>query len=151
MLRPFDFVEDVAATSASGDVDCGLPSRSFERGVGSVVEHEANDFQAVVAEDGVLECGVLPVSGAIGVSSVGEEIADAFDVVPVGFAEEEGGEAVFVEFAAVEEDFEDGVVVGFGDVVRGLFVVGVGSAVEEEAGEPGVFARCRRLRRWRTR
>ena len=139
-VAAFDFVEDIAATAVNGDVDCGVAFASaFERGVGSVVEHEANDFHVVVAEDGMLEWAVLPVSGAIGVSSVGEEIADAFDVVPVCFAEEERGEAVFVEFATGEKDFEDGVVVGFGDVVRGLFIVGVGSAVEEELGEAGVL------------
>jgi hypothetical protein len=55
-------------------------------------------------------------------------------VVPVGFAKEDGVETYFGEFAAREDDLEDGVVVGFGDVVGGLFVVGVGSAVEEELG-----------------
>jgi hypothetical protein len=60
-------------------------------------------------------------------------------VVPVGFAEEDGVETGFVEPAAFEEDFEDGVVPGFDDVIRGLFVVGVGSSIEEELGEAGML------------
>jgi hypothetical protein len=59
-------------------------------------------------------------------------------VVPVRLAEEHGGEAGCVKGAAFEEDRGYGVVVAFGDVVRGLLVVGVGASLEEEAGEFGV-------------
>ena len=84
-------VQDVASASARGHVNCGSAFAVFEGGVGSVVEKEPDDFEAVIAQDRVLERGVLPVSGVVGVGSVGEEVADAFKVMPVGFAEEEGG------------------------------------------------------------
>ena len=66
---------------------------------------------------------------------------DAVFVVPVGLAEEDGVEACLIELAAGEQDFEDGVVVGFDDVVRGFFVVGIGAAVEEKLREAGVLRR----------
>ena len=86
-----------------------------------------------------MERGESPVSPKVWVGTVFEGEFDAVFVVPVGFAEEDGVEACLVEFAAGENDLEDGVVVGFGDVVGGFFVVGVGSAVEEELGEAGVL------------
>jgi len=86
-----------------------------------------------------VECSESPVGHEVRVRAVVESEFDAVFVVPVGFSEEDGVEALLGEFAAGEDDFEDSVVVGFGDVVRGLFVVGVGSAVEEELGEAGVL------------
>lgn len=58
--------------------------------------------------------------------------------MPVGFAGQEGGEGLLIEAAGLEEDFEDGVVVGFGDVVGSLLVVGIGAIFEKETGESGV-------------
>jgi hypothetical protein len=64
----------------------------------------------------------------------------AFVVVPVAFAGGDCGEAGLVEAAGVEKDLEDGVVVGFGDVVRSFLVVGIGAVVEQELGEAGILS-----------
>src|SRR4051812_9183831 len=112
--------------------------RGGQGGVGSVVEEQLDDDEAVVASECLMESGESPASDVVGVGSVLQRELHAVFVVPVGFAEEDGVEAGLVELAALEEDAKDGVVVGFGEVVRGLFVVGVGTVVEEELGEGGV-------------
>ncbi len=139
-VAAFEFVEDVGSTSVNRDVDGGLAfACALEEGIGSVVEKKLDDEEAVVAAEGLVEGGESPGSDGVGVGAVLERELDAVFVVPVGFAEQDGVEAGLVERAAGEDDFEDGVVVGFGDVVRGLFVVGVGSVVEEELGEAWVL------------
>ena len=64
--------------------------------------------------------------------------------MPIAFSGGHSGEAGPVETAGVEKDFEDRVVVGFGDVVRSFFVVGVGAVVEQQLSEAGILceARC---------
>lgn len=109
-----------------------------ENWVGSVVKEEFDDDEAVIAAEGLVERGVSPSSDGVGVGAVFESELDAVLVVPVGLAQEDGVEAVLIEPAAFEEELEDGVVVGFHNVVWGLFVVGIGAAIEEEFCEAGM-------------
>jgi hypothetical protein len=130
--------EGVGAASAGGYLGGGVAFASGEFRVGSVVEERFDHDEAVVAAQGLVEGGVAPDGHGVGVAAVLEDELQAGFVVPVGLAEEHGSDAGWVEFAAFEEEFSDGVVVAFGHVVGGLAVVGIGSAGEEEAGEIGV-------------
>jgi hypothetical protein len=97
--------------------------------------------EAVIAADGVLERGVLPVGEVVGIGSVIEGEGETLFVVPVGLAGGKPGEGALVEAARLKDDLHDGVVVGFGDVIRSLFVVGVGTVFKEEAGEAGMLGK----------
>ena len=139
-VAAFEFVEDPTSAAVDGDVDGGGAfARAFEEGICSVIEKKLDDDEAVIAAERLVECGESPVGHVVWVGAVFECEFDASFVVPVGFAEENGVEACVVEPTAVEHNLEDGVVVGFDDVVRGLFVVGVGSAVEKKLGEARVL------------
>ncbi len=135
-------VESVFAAAVRCDLDGGDAVSSGEGGIGSVVEEEFDDDEAVVSTERLVQCSESPARELVGVGSVFECELHSVFVVPVSFAEQKGIEAGLIELAALEKDFEDGVVVGFGDVVRSFFVVGIGSVVEEEPGEAGVVGDC---------
>ncbi len=60
-------------------------------------------------------------------------------IVPVGFAEQQAGEAGFVELAAFEQNLHHRVVVAFGHVIRSLFVVRIGAALQQKPGQLGML------------
>jgi hypothetical protein len=68
-----------------------------------------------------------------------EQQSHPFQIVPVGFSQQQRREAVGVEPAAVEQDAKNDGVPRFGKVVRRLFVVWVGPALEEQARDAGVL------------
>jgi hypothetical protein len=103
--------------------------------IGAAVEKHLDHDEAVVATDGVLEGRVLPLCDEVWVGACLEGELKSLVVVPVGFAGEDYGEGALVEAGGAEEDPENGVAVGFGDVVRSLFVVGIGAVVEEKLGK----------------
>ena len=63
---------------------------------------------------------------------------DAVVVVPVGFPEQHGRQAVGREPAAFDQHVRALVVVRFRRVIRHLVVVGIGAALEQQARQPGV-------------
>ena len=105
-----------------------------------MIEKEANLLNAVVAAEGLVEGGDAPAGHVVGVGAVLEEILEAVQVMPVGFADEHDGEVVGGEAAGLDDGVEGGVVVGLGGVVGDLVVVGVGAACQEKAGTMKVFA-----------
>ena len=105
----------------------------------AVVEEHFDHDEAVIAADGMLEGCMAPLGHVVGVGAAVEGEEEAFFVVPVGFAGGKPGEGTLVAAAGVDEDFDDGVVVGFRGVVAGLLIVGIGAVFEEEAGKAGML------------
>ena len=137
--RVLQVAEDVAASVIRGHLE-GVAAvvGVAEVRVGAVVEKHFDHDEAVVAADGVLERRVAPLGHVVRVGAAVEGEEEALLVVPVGFASGEPGEGALVAAAGADEDFDDGVVVGFRGVVAGLLIVGIGAVFEEEAGEAGV-------------
>ena len=108
----------------------------YERGIGAVVEQHLDHNETVIAEQGVMEGRVAPHGHEVGVGAVVEGKLETVFVVPIGLAEEDGGEAFWIELTVFEQDSGDGIDVAFRDVVGGLFVaVGIGSVGEEQPGQ----------------
>jgi hypothetical protein len=88
--------------------------------------------------------GVGPPTGhGIGIGALFQEQADPFRVVPVSFAEQQRGQGLGVQLSAFEQSFEGLVVVAFGGMIGGLFVIGIGSVLKQEPGEAGVMGDAR--------
>ncbi len=131
--------EDVAASVIRGHLEgVAAVDGVAEVRVGAVVEEHFDHDEAVIAADGMLEGRMAPLGHVVGVGAAVEGEEEAFFVVPVGFAGGEPGEGTLVAAAGVDEDSDDGVVVGFRCVVAGLVVVGIGGVFEQEAGEAGM-------------
>ncbi len=104
---------------------------------GSVFDEELCEFDATSSADGVVK-GVFLHGRVVGVAAVFEEEADGFEAIVVeGVVDGVGAD----DFGTVvEEGLEAAGVGGFGGVVEGFVVVGVGSVFEEEFGEGGIVA-----------
>ncbi len=128
--------EDVASSVIRGHLEgVAAVAGVAEVRVRAVVEKHFDHDEAVVAADGVLEGRMAPLGHVVGVGAAVEGEQEAFFIVPVGFARGEPGEGTLVAAAGVDEDCDDGVVVGFRGVVAGLLIVGIGAVFEEKAGE----------------
>src|SRR4029077_1512314 len=78
---------------------------------------------------------VSPLGHGIRIGPALKQKPQALPVVPVGFAQEQTGEAERVQLAAFKNDLHDRVVVGFRDMVGSFLVVGSGPALEQQARE----------------
>jgi hypothetical protein len=56
--------------------------------------------------------------------------AETVEIVPITLSQKRSGETPLVPLAALEQDFQGGVVVGFNDVVCRFLVVRIGAAFE---------------------
>src|SRR6516162_11463461 len=83
----------------------------------------------------MMQRGVSPLGHVIRIGPALEQKPQALLVVPVGFTQEQTGEAERVQLAAFQKDLHDRVVVGFRNMVRSFLVVGIGSALEQQARE----------------
>jgi len=120
--------EDVAASVICGHLESvAAVDGVAEVRVCAVVEEHFDHDEAVIAADGMLEGCMAPLGHVVGVGAAVEGEEEAFFVVPVGFAGGKPGEGTLVAAAGVDEDFDDGVVVGFRGVVAGLLIVGIGA------------------------
>src|SRR5207302_6966235 len=131
--------EQIRPPPSRGDGDGGPAVCAIGDGrVGCVVEQELDVFERVVATHSLVQGRVVPTGHAVGVGAVLEQKLDAVVIVPVGLAQQHRGEAVVAEPSAVQEGLHGAVVVGLGRVVGRLLVVGIGAALEQEAGQLGV-------------
>ena len=98
-----------------------------------MVQQQLDVLEGVVAPQRVLKGRMMPPGHAVGVGAVLEQELAAVVIVPVGFAEQHGGEAVVAELPAVDQRLQGGVVVRLGSVVGRFLVIGIGAALEQQA------------------
>ena len=109
-----------------------------------MIEEQRHHLEAVVANQGVLEGVPAPLSRVVGVGAVLEQVFGTLVVVPVVLSNQHEHEVLFGELAGFHQDLHGAEVVGFRRVIHGLFVVWIGTPLDEQTGQRRVVRHARR-------
>ena len=74
----------------------------------------------------------MPTGHSIRISAVLQQKLDAIRIVPVGFAKKHSRQAVIVDLATLDQDFESRVIASFRRMIRSFLVVRIGAPFKQQ-------------------